>query len=167
MITCDPYPTGSIEWRVWTLTEPWATLMVTGAKWNETRSRALRVRGPVLIHAAKAMDMAALRLCADAPFAVDLARAGIRAPADFRLGCIIGAVTLTGMCFPTRPDQSAVDQLSYLRAIGIESAPFDRYYGNYGPGRFIIPVRNHRRCAPVPARGALGLWRWTGAVEWR
>ena len=47
--------------RAITVWQPWATLLATGVKEFETRSRKLNYRGPIAIHAAAKPARAALR----------------------------------------------------------------------------------------------------------
>src|SRR5689334_15020257 len=49
--------------KVISLTQPWATLVVIGAKRIETRSWPTSYRGPIAVHAAKAFPGYAKDLC--------------------------------------------------------------------------------------------------------
>ena len=78
--------------RAWTFTEPWATLIVTGEKKWETRSRPnYKVVGErVAIHAAKGFPRYAQELCTENNFFIAaLARHEVNHDA-FDLGCVIG-----------------------------------------------------------------------------
>jgi activating signal cointegrator 1 len=56
--------------------QPWASLIIAGAKRIETRSWSTNHRGPLAIHASKKFTPAAKLLCATEPFQSCLASAG-------------------------------------------------------------------------------------------
>ena len=76
------------------LWQPWATLMVVGAKHNETRSWKTNYRGTLGIHAAKYFPGSNRELCLEEPFRTALEVAGYRAM-DLPLGALIGTVELS------------------------------------------------------------------------
>ena len=118
------------------LTQPWATLVVTGAKRFETRSWTTTYRGPLLIHAAKGLRVGARRFSIEALG---------KAPEEFVRGAIIGRVVLKNVY---RTEELA----STLTAL-------ERLYGDYTPGRWAWELEEAVRLAqPVPYRGALGLF---------
>src|SRR5438270_11273502 len=82
------------------LTQPWATLVVTGAKRVETRSWKTPYRGWLGIHAAKGFPRWARELCSEEPFRSALAAAGIDAWTDLPVGALLGGVRLLD-CVPT------------------------------------------------------------------
>lgn len=151
--------------RAITLTQPWATLMASGAKKIETRSwlpRGLRNGETVAIHAAKGFaDMSALEfceLCVSEPFKSALRDAYVRGviqkhdgrerlvPADLPRGAVVAIATFV-KCRPTE-----------------EVRPFlsepERSFGNYASGRYAWFFRDAEPVGPFLARGALGLWEW-------
>lgn len=130
------------------LWQPWATLMVIGAKHFETRSWQLRHRGPLLIHAAKKQDRDSLELCLEEPFRSALVSSGIEKIGDLPFGAIIGSV----------------DVLDCVRSLGGGLKAFlsnghtvcgpEREFGDYSPGRWISITRNPRRFLfPLAFRG--------------
>lgn len=97
------------------LWQPWAYLVVTGAKKIETRSWKTNYRGPLAIHAALYFP----------PIAKDFAReerALRRVPEKLPFGAIIGMVTLYDVV-PTIEIEASIPAL-------------ERYYGNYAPWRW-------------------------------
>lgn len=132
------------ERLVLSLTQPWASLIVTGEKQYETRGWRTNYRGPILIHASKAMP----KYCRDdakyEPFASSLK--DWLALHDWALGHIIGEATVVDY-LPTRKI--------------VESLPEKEVrFGNYGPNRWAWKLENPRIFSTfVPARGSLGLWR--------
>src|SRR5579884_2998990 len=112
------------------LHQPWATLVVIGAKRIETRHWKTRHTGPLLIHAAKKWDKWTKAMCFDEPFYTVLNAAGFVNHSDFRksdfdlpFGAIIGAVNLV-KCFPT--EYVGEPAITYL----------ERKFGDYSAGRF-------------------------------
>jgi hypothetical protein len=130
--------------RALTLTQPWATLVVIGAKRVETRSWRTAGRGPLAIHAAKGFPRAARDLCEAAPFCDAL---GGLSAGDLPRGMLLGTVEVLG-CVPTDgPEAELLDER-------------ERAFGDYSPGRWAWLLSGHRAFdEPVPMSGALGIWR--------
>jgi activating signal cointegrator 1 len=122
------------------MTQPWASLVVLGAKKFETRSWRTPYRGPLVIHAAKFMPRWAIELCRYEPYYSALQRVY-----PLPRGAIIGVVSLD-LCFPT---ESIADTIS----------PDERAFGDWAKGRwawqFSHPVQLEK---PVTWKGSLGLW---------
>jgi hypothetical protein len=131
-----------------TLTQPWATLVIDGAKRIETRSWRTPHRGRLGIHAAKGFPVEARATCMEPPFAHAL---GLhRGWEDLPRGALLGFVELID-CVPTT---------------GIEVACISEQehdFGDYGAGRWawllgeVEPLPE-----PIPMRGALSLWKIKG-----
>jgi activating signal cointegrator 1 len=136
--------------RVLSLTQPWATLVVTGEKRIETRSWRTAHRGRLLIHAAKTFPRWAKELCNEAQFAHALGWELAANPQHLPRGVILGCVSLEG-CIPT--SGPLADQ--YLSDIGSS----ERALGDYSPGRYAWLLRDAAEFrVPIPAKGSLGLW---------
>lgn len=122
--------------RVLTVRDPWAWLLVTGAKPVENRTWSTNYRGPLWIHAAAGFDYDDFDWCQEH---------GIQLPhPDTLPGGIVGRVDLTS-CLPVRRLPPAL--------AGHWSAA----------GPFCWLVTNAVRLSePVPAKGRLGLWRFAG-----
>lgn len=133
-----------------TLTQPWASLVAKGAKRIETRSWRTRYRGPLAIHAAKALPRPVRDLCEGEPLRSALASAGMTDVELLPRGAVIALCRVTHCrrteeCAPPEPES---------------------LFGNYSPGRFAWLLAGVRPLdQPIPARGQLGLWNTGPAVE--
>lgn len=151
-----------------TVTEPFATLLATGAKHIETRSWTTMYRGPIAIHASKKFtsdDLAYAIECdalapghAHGPSAViwpDFAvrRAGLLKTAfGLTRGCVIATARLTH-CAEFTP--------AALEKIAEKFGWQELELGNFELGRFGFLLEDVRLLSePLPAVGALGLWDW-------
>lgn len=118
------------------LTQPWATLVVSGAKLFETRSWTTRYRGPLLIHAAKGFP----RYARD--FAISVL--GL-SPENLHFGSIIGRVDLKNIyrAEEIAPTLTARELL----------------YGGYMMGRWAWELTNAVIFDdPIPCKGSLGVF---------
>lgn len=131
------------------LTQPWASLVATGAKSIETRSWPTRYRGWLAIHAAKSYPGWARELAAAPPFSCHLH--GRRLPT----GAVVALARLVDVA-PTSRRHGGEPACPFAPAEGTEEFEF----GDYSEGRFMwrlegtVPLET-----PVPCKGALGLWR--------
>ena len=121
-------------------TQPWATLVVTGAKLFETRSWTTTYRGPLMIHAAKTFPASARRFA-------ELERLD-----DLPLGAIIGRVVLK--------------TIHRAEVLAPKLTDLERLYGDYTPGRWAWELADAETFeTPIPYRGALGLFEVTLPAE--
>ena len=74
--------------------QPWATLLVFGAKRYETRGWHTGHRGPLAIHAARKFPPAARALCGREPFRALLRAAGFDGWGRLPRGAVLGTVEL-------------------------------------------------------------------------
>lgn len=149
-----------------TLTQPWASLIAFGYKHIETRSWSTSYRGLLAIHAAKGFPYQAKDLCVSYYVRHALGphfggtESGTLA-SEVPLGAVVATCSLVD-CLPTVSD-------GYLSGV-FEHYPdldtdVERNFGNYDSGRFAWVLENVNRITqPIPARGALGLWEWGGAL---
>lgn len=151
-----------------TLTQPWATLVATGAKRIETRSWSTSYRGPLAIHAGKGLGPVGGRsglmdLCRREPFLTKLVAAGYLGTPMLPLGAIVAVVELAWVVPTTWV--SATGRTTVHSVAGpaeFELADQERAFGDYTPGRYAWLLRDIRALpTPIPARGGLGLWDWT------
>jgi len=141
----DPYdlPTNS---KVISLWQPWATLMLIGAKQIETRSWQTPFKGTLVIHAAKKWDRDLQQIANSEPFASVLRGHGYD-PNALPLGAALGAVILD-RCV-------SVDQLSTI-------SEQERAFGDYSAGRFgWLTSRPRPFREPLPVAGEQGLRDWS------
>ena len=138
--------------RVLTLTAPWSWLAASRLKEYETRSWQSSYRGLLGIHTAKSLipvggPAGLLDICARPWFREAMIALGIKNPLTEPRGCIIAI----GNVVEILPTEQIRDQMD----------PMERAFGDYGDGRFAWRlVGMNRLRAPIPVRGAQGLWGW-------
>lgn len=129
-----------------TLWQPWASLVISGAKHYETRSWNTNHRGLLAIHAAKAR--VSTEIFYSEPFSTLLKAAGIRTPNNMPLGSILGFVTLRHTCHTEQIRETLV--------------PTQIHLGDYSNDRYAwhlsYPIHFPN---PIPISGRQGLWTWT------
>ncbi|SRR6266498_513944 len=132
-----------------TVWQPHATAIAVGAKRFETRSRPTSYRGPLAIQAGTHFDLEQQDLCFAEPFTSMLLAAGIQTPDDLPRGAVLAVTELTDV-LPTDCPQ-ITGQLTERELA----------FGDFSPGRWAWVLRSTRLLpAPIPARGAQGLWQW-------
>jgi len=159
-----------------TLTQPWASLVMCGAKKIETRSWRTKYQGRVVIHAAKGMPMPALALAMglsavsgfrEAPmFKAALDRAGLQGD-HLPRGVALGVVTLVG-CYPIiRGYPEGMVNTAGVFGYHQPAKDTDEYaFGDWGPGRWAWVLNDPRPFVePFPCRGSLGLWDYHGPIR--
>jgi hypothetical protein len=138
-----------------TLTQPWAALVVIGAKAIETRDWWTSFRGQILITASKKWPVDCKQLCLTPPFSTALGvNEGGLVP-DLPLGYALGVVDLVE-CFKFDAEtERKIRRRSELGTL----PPFEADFGDYSAGRSGFVFKNERLLPdPVPCKGALGLW---------
>ena len=140
-----------------TLWQPWATLVIEGAKQFETRGwkpslRQLDRSALFVMHAAK-RDKELKRIYRGIePFISKLHELGYQILDDVPLGAGLGVVKLVRV-WPTEAVVGDIPQL-------------ERYFGNYQPGRWAWRLEVVEKWPePVPAKGAQGFWEWPFEIE--
>jgi hypothetical protein len=129
------------------LQQPWATLVVIGAKHFETRDWHTSYIGDLAIHASQRFAEEARALCAREPFRSALARAGYRQSADLPTGAVVGHVELVE-CLPV------ATVLTLL-----QDTPEELAFGDYRNARWAWRLVGPRRLLePKRCRGHLGLF---------
>jgi hypothetical protein len=134
--------------RCLTLMQPWASLLIRGAKQIETRGWRAPYRGPLAIHASRTFNPEQWRMSDREPFASALDGINLHKT----LGMVLGTVELVD-CLPV---EELVGKISDR----------ERAFGNYEAGRWGWVLRNPRACVPVAARGQLAIWEWTPPEGW-
>jgi hypothetical protein len=126
--------------------QPWASLILAGAKRFETRDWRTTHRGPLAVHAGRRLSPAARALCRREPFAGLLRGAGWPDPDSLPLGAVLGTVELVAC---RRVEELGPDVLSEA----------ERALGDFTPGRWAWELSDPRPLAvPAPARGRLGIF---------
>jgi hypothetical protein len=136
--------------KVLSLLQPWATLVVTGAKKIETRSWRTSYRGPLLIHASA--GKAGALLAAQQPFTKYIQRFH-----ELPFGAIVGSVTLQDVV----PIDALLLSDEAINRLTLE----ERAFGDYREGRYGWLLSDAAAFEkPVPMRGHLHLWEYNGAL---
>ena len=144
--------------QAFTLTQPWASLVASGAKCNETRSWYSGYNGLLAIHTAKSFPLSAQELCFEEPFREALLQAGHMPTSGQRsnawnlpLGQVVAIAWLDGSWQVTAQSIQCIPSAN----------SWERAFGNYLPGRFVWTFSAvYRLQTPLPVRGSLGLWEW-------
>ncbi len=143
------------------LTQPWATLVAIGAKKIETRSWYTVYRGPIAIHAAKGFPKWAKDLACCALFSSYLGRGGFPGWKHLPLGSVVATARLV-TCRLVVDTQQALGPCADTSRMLPPQEP-ERSFGDYTTGRFAWILDEVKPLAePVPVKGALGLWEWSG-----
>lgn len=136
-----------------TVWQPWATLLATGQKHNETRSWKTIYRGEILIHAAKT-DHSGILLHIPMEELKHLQDAGV--VNKLPTGAIIGKANLVD-CFQ-------IDE-AYRRKLQREN-PAELAFGDYTIGRYAWVMADAILFnKPIPAKGKQGLWNWEEGIQ--
>ena len=135
--------------KVLSLTQPWATLVVIGAKRFETRSWKTAYRGEILIHAAKRFPLGCRILCEqDSLFVRSLAGWDTD---KLPRGAMVGKARLVD-CLPVEAMGLAYTTLFTKQ---------EEAFGDYSPSRFAWKLDDAELFeTPIPAKGSLGLWEF-------
>jgi activating signal cointegrator 1 len=144
-----------------TLPQPWATLVMIGAKILETRPRSTTHRGILGIHASKRFTREQQMLLVQEPYRSVLLAAEYSPVKPLPLGAIIGTVELVNVI--------ATKRIWCEHGLLRNGLPADAYvisqqewkFGDFSPGRFAWKLASPASYAmPIPVQGAPGLWEW-------
>jgi len=147
-----------------TIWQPWASLLVCGAKRFETRSWATSYRGPIAIHAAKKDVFDALSMI-PVPTAVGMKKLLGVEWKELPTGAVIATATLIG-CHEI---DHIIDSGRSIDEIGcwdcdldgwIAATPQEVRFGDWTPGRYAWEFADMKQIGPIPAKGKQGLWEW-------
>jgi len=158
-----------MEYKVLTIMQPWATLLVHGVKKIETQPKPTTwtvEKGVYLIHAASKWTKEQENICCYDPFFTELCKLGYYTRIDsktrftFPLGQIIGAIEVKE-CFEihnnTLPAHIHIphlpDDLIYIQEPELS-------FGNYEHGRSAWLCENPRILkSPIPYKGGQGYYQ--------
>lgn len=134
----------TVPLRALTVRQPWATLIATHAKRYETRGWTTSYRGWLAIHAGA--HKPETTLFQREPFNTALRGALAHGP----LPCgVVVAIARVAEVIPISSELVAT------------LTPNEIAFGDFGPNRWAWRLREvHALEHPVPAHGALGLWKW-------
>lgn len=140
-------PAHKVRCRVISLWQPWAFLVVIGAKKIETRGWDTKARGQILIHASQRFRQDQFDLCRRWPFSEYIENIK-----QLERGAIIGAVDL----WNTETSEAC---LSNMRLSESEGTQEEYRFGDYSPGRYCWHLRDAIEFAkPIPCSGRQGFW---------
>jgi hypothetical protein len=126
--------------------QPWATVILAGAKQFETRSWRTAHRGRLAVHAGRRFPAPARALCRREPFRSLLRQAGCDDPDALPLGAVLGSVELVECC---RVEELDLDTLS----------ADEQALGDFRPGRWAWRLGDPRALpAPLAITGKLGVF---------
>jgi hypothetical protein len=136
----------SIVIKAISLKQPWATLVITGAKTYETRSWKTGHRGALAIHASRSFSRQLARLCQHEPFRSALLAAGYRKASELPRGMLLGTVELVEVYSTNDMDPRTLPATELA-------------FGDFRPQRFAFklgePVRWKK---PLPLPGQLNIF---------
>jgi len=124
--------------------QPWASLIIIGAKKIETRSWATKFRGRLLIHASKTIPAYCKSLAGVEPFFSALQAINNGGGNPLPTGVILGSVNL-----------GAVIQVENVGRLTEQ----ERAFGNFAPGRFAWLLTDPTPLvSPIAFKGVLGIY---------
>lgn len=132
-----------------TLRQPWATLIAHHGKRIENRQWTTRYRGPLLIHAGLGFDADAAGWARGRP---DLPYPHSAPPTGYPAGSVVAVATLT--------DIHSCPVEGEAHPCPVAANPWAQSHARY----HWILTEVRALAEPVPARGALGLWRPSPAL---
>jgi activating signal cointegrator 1 len=145
------------------LWQPWASLIVIGAKAFETRGWDTRYRGPLAIHAAKKWNEDLKEQCLMRGFREAL-RPFYTTLGDIPRGAILGIVNLVEIIstnFILAESEKHLMKPELRQRTHIVSDQ-EMLFGNYASNRFAWRLEVVERFAePIPTKGMQGLFEWT------
>ena len=144
------------------LFQPWAMLMVIGAKTIETRSWGTSHRGLLWIHAGLKTSNDLIDVWHTQPFKSMLWSAGIRRWQDLPRGAVIGKVELVDCRKIVSPNDVVPDPKDFEREGGFMLPPAspELEFGNYKSGRYAwITEAPQRLSAPIPYKARQRIFR--------
>lgn len=152
--------------RAISLTQPWATLVASGAKRFETRHWRTSYRGPIAIHASPRFSPDCQNLCDTWPFNEALANAGYM-PRHLFIDDAGDDVWQSWLEILPQGAIVAVAELADIAEINDDLrvhepivGSWELEFGDWSDGRYAWCFGAVRRLqVPIPCRGHLGLWR--------
>jgi hypothetical protein len=149
--------------KVLSLLQPWASLVAIGAKRIETRSWATKYRGPLAIHASKALWKFNGKDEIERLIGLTLWESGLyHQPKDLPYGAVIATCNLVDVRYMLQGKLYRYENGAVIAGGGIPmpSEP-ELSFGDYTLGRFAWVLEDVRQLPePIPAKGHQSLWNW-------
>jgi hypothetical protein len=148
--------------KVISLLQPWASLVVIGAKKVETRSWNAKHRGTLLIHAS-AKEFKPVRGMED--LMANMEWCGFFEKVQHMpYGAIIGQVELTHTDSTEQISEREV--YHYGSSYKWQITKQEKAFGDYSPGRYGWLLSNAIEfIQPIPAKGSLSIWEWSPTLD--
>lgn len=146
--------------RAISLWEPWASLIRTGAKTYETRSRSINYRGPILICAAKGgLNKGKLfELILKSPFQKGLAPL-IGRPLDFTAWPPYQGIELNHLNFGKAVALVKITDCYNIGVYDLILPEQEKHFGDFTPGRYAWKLRMiNNTFEPFPVKGRQGFF---------
>jgi len=138
-----------------TILQPWASLIACGVKKIETRGWKTSYRGPLAIHAAKAIPSIYL-------FTPKIEKALWNQNTPF--GKVIAIAELVDCVIV-----NSFNKFNEVNGVWLSNGDFvegnELAFGDYTPGRYAWILQNVQAIKPVPAKGKQRLWEWEGIYD--
>lgn len=138
------------------LLQPWASLVVMGAKKIETRSWNTKYRGEILMHASKRKDDRGRSMAKYAPEFYNALQTEVEFNGfdDLPFGAIIGKVNIT--------DTVLIQTLFHQIIVAPEDlSESEKAFGDYRDGRYAWMLSDPVQFKnPIPAKGSLSIWEF-------
>lgn len=125
--------------KVLSICQPWASLIISGAKTIETRAWKTEYRGELYIHASTKHSPITRALCSAEPFKAALNSLGWN---DLPKGVIFGVCELV--------DCRRVEEVSRTEK--------EEAFGDYRPGRWAWIIARPKQIEPIECTGRLGIF---------
>jgi activating signal cointegrator 1 len=127
-----------------TISQPYASLIASGEKWIENRTWPTSYRGAVAIHAGKGTQY--------------LGQDELK---EYHTGCVIAIANLTACVSAGELSMHGNDGVAQSLLIpGTSKTWADALKHKHAEGPWCWILEDIRKIAPVPCRGAQGLWNW-------
>ncbi|KOY81307.1 ASCH domain-containing protein [Lysinibacillus macroides] len=140
-----------------TIKQPWASLIALGEKRFETRSWQTKYRGPLAIHAGKAVDKDA---CKDYWINAILQQHGITSHEQLPTGVVLATAELID-CH--KVVLNFCEDAAVLENVDGVINGLEMKFGDYSEGRYAWELDSVKPLSePVPVKGQLSLWEWDG-----
>lgn len=155
-----------MEYKVLTIMQPWASLLVHGVKKIETRPKPTswtKEKGVYLIHAAQKWTMEQEDICLTEPFKSELEKLGYE-PLYYSmsLGQIIGSIEVKEVCSIAKNHDNSVLYFSVdnclAKWVNVKSPELS--FGDYRDGRYAWLCENPRILKyPISYKGGQGYYQ--------
>jgi hypothetical protein len=150
------------------LTQPFATLIALGYKKIETRGGRVNYTGPLLIHASATRNSWAKAACEQPVIKEILAKHGLTYDTLPRgvILCSCELLPVARMVLEPSPPPKKKPKKPRPELVIAQVSSLEQALGGWAPGRFAWPLADVQLLQqPVRAKGSLGMWDATNALQ--